>query len=231
MRPEITDSAGSVEYRLLDDRSAEICRCHISVNLYTKSWDIVSWFTAEGYKNKGYGKAALKCLLRYCLDHYGMPPSITYIWNGTNQYVMDWLEKHFDAVCACPISVQKTQPGDDWSSHIYKLDRDKVLTYFGLSGERTDMEKHFLKITFTCKDNETGSGPVAVEVPAGMGRAEIKEALESCKKALDEDPSFYDRTPQALMDYACSEHGWQWHYMTFDEIMGLGEQKAEEVEL
>lgn len=44
----------------------------------------------------------------------------------------DWLVKNFDAVCECPIAVQKTQPGDDWDSHIYELDCNKVLRFAGV---------------------------------------------------------------------------------------------------
>lgn len=34
------------------------------------------------------------------------------------------------SVCNCPIAVQKTQTGDDWDSHIYTLNKNKVLDYF-----------------------------------------------------------------------------------------------------
>ena len=63
---------------------------------------------------------------------FGIPAHIEYIWNGQNQYVYDWLKKNFDAVCKCPIAAQKTQPGDDWDSHIYELDCNKVLRFAGI---------------------------------------------------------------------------------------------------
>jgi hypothetical protein len=63
---------------------------------------------------------------------FDIPNHIEYIWNGQNQYVYDWLVKNFDAVCECPIAVQKTQPGDDWDSHIYELDCNKVLSFAGV---------------------------------------------------------------------------------------------------
>lgn len=61
-------------------------------------------------------------------------------WNGLNQYVYDWLEKNFDAVCNCPLAVQKTQSDDDWSSHIYTLDKDKVLEFAGIEKEKDERE-------------------------------------------------------------------------------------------
>lgn len=111
----------------------EICNCKIyRKNDATNTWVIPAWFTEDGYKNQGIGTNILKHNLQNMADTFGLPDHIEYIWNGQNQYVYDWLEKNFDAVCNCPIAVQKTQSEDDWSSHIYTLNRDKVLDFAGI---------------------------------------------------------------------------------------------------
>ena len=80
--------------------------------------------------NKGYGKATLKACLDEIYKKHGLPKRIEYIWNGTNSYVLDWLNKHFGAISKCPIAVQKYASEDDWDSHIYILNKDKFLNYF-----------------------------------------------------------------------------------------------------
>ncbi len=110
----------------------EVCTCEISINKVTNTWNINAWYTKEGFKNKGYGKATMHKLLAHCIEKYGEPNIIQYTWNGTNAYVMNWLERCFDAICTCPIAIQKTQSEDDWDSHIYELNKEKVLVYFKL---------------------------------------------------------------------------------------------------
>lgn len=127
----IKDRDGHVECRRMHD-TEEICRCEVSVDMVEGILNISSWFTDPEYMNRGYGRQTLKKALEYCQHEYGLPGTITYTWNGKNIYVLDWMVKHFGAVCTCPIAVQKTQPDDDWDSHIYELDRAKVLEYFGL---------------------------------------------------------------------------------------------------
>ena len=65
-------------------------------------------------------------------SHHGAPDTVEYIWNGANQYVFDWLEENFGALSKCPIAVQKYASDDDWKSHIYILNREKFLKYFGV---------------------------------------------------------------------------------------------------
>lgn len=109
---------------------AQVCECKVSVD--KSLWTISSWFTKPGYKGKGIGKNTMKTTLNHILKTYGVPEKIEYIWNGANSYVLEWLEKNFDAVCTCPIAVQKLLTEDDWSSHIYELNAKKVLSYFEL---------------------------------------------------------------------------------------------------
>ena len=63
------------------------------------------------------------------LAEKGEPQYFEYVWNGQNQYVMDWLKEHFDPVCKLPLAVQKYSDADDWEAHIYKLNKQKVLDF------------------------------------------------------------------------------------------------------
>lgn len=111
----------------------EICStCHVYAEEEHQVWTIAVWYTNDGYKNQGIGKQTLAKIITYLYVFYGKPSKIKYIWNGAHQYVYDWMVKHFDAVCQCPIVIQKTQAEDDWDSHIYNLNVDKVLKYFEL---------------------------------------------------------------------------------------------------
>lgn len=115
-----------------------VCECKVYFNKQESTLVISSWFTKKEFTNQGLGKATMKHIIGYCINEYGMPTSVKYIWNGTNHYVLEWLQNHFDAVCCCPIAVQKNNADDDWSSHIYELNRDKVLEYFGLLTENRE---------------------------------------------------------------------------------------------
>lgn len=105
-----------------------VCRC--CINVENGIWSISSWYTQDGYGHKGYGKRVMKRLVKTLFAYYGEPEEIEYIWNGTNSYVFDWLNNNFGAVSRCPIAVQKYSNDDDWSSHMYKLNKEKFLTYF-----------------------------------------------------------------------------------------------------
>lgn len=137
MKYEIQYRPGQILCRLLKDEE-EISMCEIDVDETTRSWNIIYWFTYKGLGNRGFGKMVLGEALRRCMEKYGSPASIRYTWNGANAYVLEWIERHFDAVCTCPIAVQKTQAEDDWDSHIYELDKEKVLKYFEIIREETN---------------------------------------------------------------------------------------------
>lgn len=107
-----------------------VCSCKVNVNFANHAWVIASWFTNEDMQGQGIGKKTLAEAISYLYRHTGIPEKIKYIWNGTNVYVLEWMQRHFDAKCSCPIAVQKKQPDDDWESHIYDLDVNKTLSYF-----------------------------------------------------------------------------------------------------
>lgn len=119
----------------------EICKCKINIDLKTNIWTISSWFVNKEYQNQGLGKLALSKLLNYLFIKYNTPDKIEYIWNGANAYVLEWLENHFNAICKCPIVIQKTMAEDDWLSHIYELDIEKVFEYFHIETEKDYDEK------------------------------------------------------------------------------------------
>lgn len=130
-----------VDYKIekVDDDSFEciayykndrVCRCKI--NTFRSTWSISAWYTEQKYQHNGVGILTMKTLMQFLHAKAGVPNRIEYIWDGTNSYVYEWLEENFDAICKCPIAVQKTAGDDDWDSHIYYLNVDKVLTYFKL---------------------------------------------------------------------------------------------------
>lgn len=113
---------------------------HKDTNLQpTETWTISAWYTHQDeQRHSGFGKQVMKEALAACLSGgQALPDSIDYIWNGANEYVLDWMVKHFDAVCTCPLAVQKKAPDDDWQSHIYHLDAKKLFCYFGLDQPAT----------------------------------------------------------------------------------------------
>lgn len=105
-----------------------VSKCKINTDIH--KWTISEFFTEKQFMHMGFGKVTMKTLIDRLIYMYGEPSIIEYIWNGANEYVLDWITKEFNAVCQCPITVQKTQTDDDWSSHMYTLDKDKVLKYF-----------------------------------------------------------------------------------------------------
>ena len=112
----------------LNSGDIELCKCQI--NVCNKTWTISSWYTNKDYLNKGFGTKTLKHLLRFLYEQFGKPESVEYIWNGANYYVYQWMELNFGAISKCPLAVQKVQSDDDWDSHIYYLNVNKVIKYF-----------------------------------------------------------------------------------------------------
>lgn len=105
-----------------------VSKCKINTD--KNKWTISEFYTEKPFMHMGFGKITMKALIKRLLIMYGEPLLIEYIWNGANEYVLEWITKEFGAVCQCPIAVQKTQTDDDWTSHMYTLDKNKVLEYF-----------------------------------------------------------------------------------------------------
>ena len=104
----------------------------ITVQNDIKTWIISAWYIDKKYQNRGYGKVLLQKSLLILSVQNPIPQNIEYIWNGANQYVMDWLEVNFNPISKCPLAIRKNNMDDDWSSHIYILNRDAVLKYFDI---------------------------------------------------------------------------------------------------
>lgn len=104
----------------------------LSIDKTSNVWTISEWFVNSNQQNKGYGRTILFTALSELYNMYGLPFEIQYVWNGQNMYVYEWLSKYFKPVSECPIAIQKIASDDDWDSHIYKIDRDKVLSYFNI---------------------------------------------------------------------------------------------------
>lgn len=109
----------------------QVCKC--IVDYKEKEWSISNWFVDKEFNHNGIGKTVLATVLHTLYNTTGKPDNISYIWNGASDYVGEWISKRFDAISSCPIAVQKYQCDDDWESHIYRLNTDKVLRYFNIN--------------------------------------------------------------------------------------------------
>ena len=88
---------------------------------------ISRWYVyGNEHLHKGIGKMLLKEAFK-AIDNSKIK-EIKYIWNGTNGYVGEWLNK-FDAKNNCPINLMKYSSEDFPESHIYTLDKEKFLNY------------------------------------------------------------------------------------------------------
>ena len=94
-------------------------------------WVIYYWRVETDFREKGIGKKVLREVLEKMYKDLGAPPYIDYIWDGENEYVYDFLNRHFQPECACPLD-NKSDMYDDWISHVYHLNTSKVFEYFNL---------------------------------------------------------------------------------------------------
>ena len=108
----------------------QITESLISVNTKQKVMTISSWHTEEKYQHHGYGTENLKEIVKNAVYCFGNPEKVKYIWNGANEYVLEWLKDNFDARCLEDINVIKNSVEDSWNNHIYILDTKKFLDYF-----------------------------------------------------------------------------------------------------
>lgn len=127
------ENANAMRCEACTSYGAPVGKCRICFDESGKVWTISSWFVEPEYQNQGIGHRILQKTLARMYQTYGLPDKIEYIWNGANEYVLNWMERHFDAACTCPLVIQKTQTDDDWSSHIYELNTEKVLCYFKIN--------------------------------------------------------------------------------------------------
>jgi hypothetical protein len=124
----------------------QVCKCTINTDIKEDMWQISGWYTQPGYKDKGIGRATLKHTLQIIAEDYRqrgipLPKNVEYIWDGSHQYVYAWLEKNFQAKSKGNRAVMKYCFDDDWSSHIYTLNRDAVFKYFDITEEKVEIRR------------------------------------------------------------------------------------------
>ena len=120
-----------VEYFI---KNKPIGKCKIDT--YKNKWSITEWFVDHDFQNMGVGRRMMRALLKHLSKIYGLPQKVEYIWNGTNRYVMDWLEDNFDAKCIeLPAVLKQTEESgeDTVLSHVYDLNVAKIIEYFELN--------------------------------------------------------------------------------------------------
>lgn len=110
-----------------EDNHTQISECKISLNGDGSIWSISEWFTNSMYQHKGYGLKVLSEALVTLYNERGMPDEIRYNWNGANQYVYDWMARHFNPRSLVPEYEQGD--ADKKTYHIYILDKVKVISY------------------------------------------------------------------------------------------------------
>lgn len=110
----------------------KISRIRISYSLEERHIAISSWFTELAFKGMGFGKILLSTAVKQIEEFMEGISSVSYIWNGVNEYVHDWIVNRFNAVCECPISVLKATDKDSWDCHEYVLDVNRFMNYVSL---------------------------------------------------------------------------------------------------
>ena len=131
----ISENINSSVYEtiLIEDFLNEyICKCTISINKNTGAWTISQWYANKEYQHQGYGRMTMKELVN-TLYKIQKPTSVNYIWNNVNQYVLDWLTKHFEARLSDEaIRILKYSNEDVKEGHQYILNKDLFLKYFDI---------------------------------------------------------------------------------------------------
>lgn len=106
----------------------KVCESKISADA-ENVWTISAWYTVKDQHKRGYGKKTLLENLRVMRELLGRPTGVRYVWNGANQYVMDWLNKNFQPTTLLPIAELKYQEEDCWEAHVYELNTDNVMRF------------------------------------------------------------------------------------------------------
>lgn len=128
---DIDDKRNIIEVSLIHE-NIPVCKCRMYTDDSKKIWTISSWYTKKEFNHQGFGKKTLDKTVWEMYKQFDVPEKIDYIWNGANDYVYNWISKNFDAKSSCPIAVQKYATDDDWTSHIYNLNKEKFLKFFGI---------------------------------------------------------------------------------------------------
>lgn len=188
----ITPSKERKNFRVVATlENKNVCKCTINTDTEKDTWQISGWYTEPDYKNKGIGRATLKHTLHIIADDYKqrglpLPKNIEYIWDGSHEYVYKWLEENFQAKSKGNRAVMKYCFDDDWSSHIYVLNRDAVFNYFEINEEKTENKEESM-IKTKIKKNEKAEMIFNDLLKAGIVSEDSKEAaIETIKGTLKE---------------------------------------------
>ena len=110
--------------------SIPVTESQVNVDTKKSCFSISYWHTKQGYQKHGYGVETLKKNLENLVSVFGIPENFEYIWNGANQYVLDWLINNFDAKPVESLAIAKYEAGESWEGHVYVLNREKVVRFF-----------------------------------------------------------------------------------------------------
>lgn len=105
---------------------------HASITLSDRTLTIVMWVVDKKFRNTGIGRELLRILIKMAYDKMGSLEKVLYDWNGVNPYVLEWMERNFNATCTEDIAVKKYDFSDNWDAHEYNLNPGLVLRYFGV---------------------------------------------------------------------------------------------------
>ena len=117
---------GGVRIKLKED-NITVSECRVAVS--NGIWSISEWFTARTYRHQGYGKQVLREAFNVLSDEYGSPTEIRYNWNGVNEYVLEWMNRHFSPQSIISDVERKYGAEQSWEAHIFILDKEKVFNY------------------------------------------------------------------------------------------------------
>ena len=106
---------------------------HCKIDYDSDSLIITEWYINSEYRHRGLGRLLLDKTLKIVIQNLGyLPAKIEYIWNGKNEYVLDWLTKNFNAKDIGDLNQKKYSPADTWENHRYTLNRENFVKYFNL---------------------------------------------------------------------------------------------------
>lgn len=116
----------------IDMDNTNIAVCHANIN--GDSIEITGWSTNAGYRRQGYGKTVMRLVLqRFLKDRMDRidEVKVTYVWNGQNAYVKDWLESMRSRCLADPAAV-KYDFSDNPDNHRYEIPVKNLMAAVGI---------------------------------------------------------------------------------------------------
>lgn len=124
------DESDLEDYENMSISNKEIGRCQINVYKEIGLFEISKWYIHDtGMHGKGLGRRLLKETLEEAIELYGEPNVVIYVWNQVNDYVYNFLDRHF-----FPYSLADRfnmhDMKDTKEAHKYVLNTKLFLDYF-----------------------------------------------------------------------------------------------------